>query len=175
MARCDPSKPARPGRFDALAFLGMNAVAVKKFDFSGGRSGEGLDETAVLEANAHRATMIDHFDRQSVEELVAEDDDALCWRPMRLTPANRRPRTSLPQCVPPNAPAISRADEPIARPERSAVRRRNRGNCLADQSSTSRAKSPRPGPSSITSIRSGESSARHISSNCRASRRPKTA
>ena len=40
------------GRFDALTLLGMNAVAVEKLDFSGGRSDEGFDDASALEADA---------------------------------------------------------------------------------------------------------------------------
>jgi hypothetical protein len=52
----------------------MHAKAVEKLFLRGGKDNKTFYESPALTSNPHRAAMIDHFDRKSIEEFVAENE-----------------------------------------------------------------------------------------------------
>ena len=61
-------------RFDTLALIGMDAVAVEKFNFLPGCGSPSLDEVAMVRIDSKLTLRADHLDRQRIEEFVGEDD-----------------------------------------------------------------------------------------------------
>ena len=60
---------------DALSWLGMNSVAVKKFQFFSRRRDPDFDEAAVFGGNAKRSLSAENLHRKRVEEFIGENDD----------------------------------------------------------------------------------------------------
>src|ERR1039458_7387935 len=65
----------RQRRFQALVLLRLNTVAIETFHLRRRWRSEGFNESSLLHADMHGAVMIHYFNRQRVEELVAEDDE----------------------------------------------------------------------------------------------------
>ena len=91
------------------------------------------------------AAMVDDFDGQGVEELVGKNYEAVARLRMLRSPASRRLRRDQLRFGRTAVRSGDREMSATARPAGNAGRERIPGNCLADQSRTSRGKKPRPG------------------------------
>ena len=61
--------------FDAFSRLGMDSVAIEKFQFFRRGRDPGFDEAAVFRGNAKRSLLAENLDRKRVKEFVGENDD----------------------------------------------------------------------------------------------------
>src|SRR5580704_17808529 len=63
--------------FDALALLRAHAVAIEKLFLGRRERHKALHKSFAVDPNPHGSSIIDHFHRKRVEELIAKDDGVL--------------------------------------------------------------------------------------------------